>query len=91
MIRKDLTIRYACGSYWIISTDAHLCTDASYHAPVMTNETGYHIWICLKKHFSIEETAETISGLYYISYENALQDTKEFILLLKQNGCMEGL
>ena len=48
MIRKDLTIRYACGSYWIISTDVHL-------------------------------------------YENALQDTKEFILLLKQNGCMEEL
>lgn len=91
MIRKDLTIRYACGSYWIISTDVHLYADASYHAPVMTNETGYHIWICLKKHFSIEETVETISGLYHISYENALQDTKEFILLLKQNGCMEGL
>ena len=91
MIRKDLTIRYACGSYWIISTDVHLCTDASYHAPVMTNEAGYHIWNFLKKHFSIEETAETISGLYHISYENALQDTKEFILLLKQNGCMEGL
>lgn len=52
MIRKDLTIRYACGSYWIISTDVHLYADASYHAPVMTNETGYHIWICLKKHFS---------------------------------------
>ena len=68
MIRKDLTIRYACGSYWIISTDVHLCTDASYHAPVMTNEAGYHIWNCLKKHFSIEETAETISGLYNISY-----------------------
>ena len=82
MIRKDLTIRYACGSYWIISTDVHLYADASYHAPVM---------ICLKKHFSIEETAETISGLYHISYENALQDTKEFILLLKQNGCMEEL
>ena len=49
MIRKDLTIRYACGSYWIISTDVHLYADASYHAPVMTNETGYHIWICLKK------------------------------------------
>ena len=32
-----------------------------------------------------------ISGLYHISYENALQDTKEFILLLKQNGCMEEL
>ena len=47
MIRKDLTIRYACGSYWIISTDVHLCTDASYHAPVMTNEAGYHIWNCL--------------------------------------------
>lgn len=46
MIRKDLTIRYACGSYWIISTDVHLYADASYHAPVMTNETGYHIWIC---------------------------------------------
>ena len=54
MIRKDLTIRYACGSYWIISTDVHLCTDASYHAPVMTNEAGYHIWNCLKKHFSIQ-------------------------------------
>ena len=40
---------------------------------------------------TIEETAETISGLYHISYDNALQDTKEFILLLKQNGCMEGL
>ena len=40
MIRKDLTIRYACGSYWIISTDIHLYADASYHAPVMTNETG---------------------------------------------------
>ena len=51
MIRKDLTIRYACGSYWIISTDAHLCTDASYHAPVMTNETGYHIWNYFKKNF----------------------------------------
>lgn len=91
MIHKDLTIRYACGSYWIISTDAHLCTDASYHAPVMTNETGYHIWNYFKKNFSIEETAEAISGLYHISYKNALQDTKEFILLLKQNGCMEGL
>ena len=52
MIRKDLTIRYACGSYWIISTDVHLYADASYHAPVMTNETGYHIWICLKKGMS---------------------------------------
>ena len=38
-----------------------------------------------------EETAEKISGLYHISYDNALQDTKEFILLLKQHGCMEGL
>lgn len=68
-----------------------LCTDASLSCTVMTNETGYHIWNYFKKNFSIEETAEAISGLYHISYKNALQDTKEFILLLKQNGCMEGL
>lgn len=49
MIRKDLTIRYACGSYWIISTDVHLYADASYHAPVMTNETGYPYLDLFKK------------------------------------------
>ena len=42
MIRKDLTIRYACGSYWIISTDVHLYADASYHAPVMTNQAEFN-------------------------------------------------
>ena len=35
MIRKDLTIRYACGSYWIISTDVHLYADASQNFPRM--------------------------------------------------------
>ena len=82
MIRKDLTIRYACGSYWIISIDVYLSTDAFYHSPVMTNESRFHIWNCLKKHFSMEETAATITVMYQTLYENASQATIEFILVL---------
>lgn len=86
MIKKSFQLRYACGCYWIVKISAE---SAEYRAPIITNETGCAVWNCLQQDRTIVETAQTLTALYKIPYEEALEDTNAFIQLLKQNGCIE--
>jgi hypothetical protein len=84
MLNQDFFIKYSSGCYWIVRGPHK---DGGYTAPIMTNETGCIIFDCLKKDFSVEDTAFYLSEKYHISYQEALLDTNGFLTLLKDIGC----
>ena len=86
MLKENCTIRYASGCYWIVRASKN---ENTYISPILTNETGYLIWKCLKQNYSISDISEQLSTQYKIPYQEALNDINEFIHLLQHYGCIE--
>lgn len=86
MLKENCTIRYASGYYWIVRASKN---EDIYTSPILTNETGYLIWKCLKLNYSVSDISAELSMKYKIPYQEALSDIKEFISLLQNYGCIE--
>jgi hypothetical protein len=84
MLNQEFFMKYASGCYWIVRGPHK---DSVYTAPVKTNAAGCIIFNCLSKGLSADDAAFHLSEKYHISYEEALQDTNEFLTLLENIGC----
>jgi len=83
---KDIYLRKAAGSYWLVKTGDAV---ENYKNPILLNETGAKMYALLDKGYAKEETARNIANEYNISYEEALEDTGSFINMLNNSGLRE--
>lgn len=83
---KNVYIRKAGGSYWIVKTGDDIL---EYQNPIMLNETGAKMYELLKGGYSKEDVANDMVREYNISYEEALSDTESFINMLVNSGLRE--
>lgn len=83
---KNIYIRKAGGSYWIVRTGDDIL---EYQNPIMLNETGAKIYELLEDGYSEGDVASYMVREYDISYEEALSDAESFINMLIDSGLRE--
>ncbi len=83
--KKRYQLRYAAGLYWLLDMEQ---TGEIYKKPVTMNECGAYIWQNYIKSVSEEEIADMLHMRYGISYEEALEDIREFIEQLQKQGIL---
>ncbi len=76
-------LRHAAG-VWNLLDLTH--PEIAYKEPLQINDTGAEIWRKLCEGFSVTEIAESFSGAYEISKEEAHADVCEFVNKLKAYG-----
>ena len=83
--KKRYQMRYAAGLYWLLDMEQ---TGREYRRPVTMNECGAYIWQNYIESVSEKKIADMLHQRYGISSEEALEDIREFIKQLQEQGIL---
>lgn len=85
-IKKDFVLREVVGEYVVIPVkDAAV----NFNGMISLNESAKILWESLSEEKSEEDLVKTLCDEYKISKEEATNDVKEFIKILKENNFLE--
>lgn len=85
-MNKRYQLRKAAGSYWLLDMEQEgkRCSK-----PVVLNESGAKIWELLQKEQTLDQIAEYLQNRYQIKTDEAKQDIRQFIEVLKGEGILQ--
>ncbi|MGI6710078.1 MAG: PqqD family protein [Bacilli bacterium] len=85
-IKKDFVLREVVGEYVVIPIkDAAV----NFNGMISLNESAKILWESLNEEKSEEDLVKILCDEYEISKEEAANDVKEFIKILKENNFLE--
>lgn len=85
-IKEGFILKNIAGSWVVLPTAA---ATLDFTGMLTLNESGRFLWNQLSQGASCESLAKSLTEEYYIDYETALSDVNDFVLTLKNAGCVE--
>jgi hypothetical protein len=76
----EYQLRRAAGKYWLLDMQQGF----DYHSPICLNESGAYLWQLYQKGCTREEIAGQLSREFELEWEEAWQDTNDFLDRIQQ-------
>lgn len=82
-IKNGFVLREVAGQYVVIATGE---ASKDFYGMIRLNDTGKEIWQSLQEGLSEIEIATCIQEKYDVAYEEALEDTRNFVEKIREAG-----